>query len=151
MPTIKIAKFWRSIEAFGEICTRILGLGLVYLIFSFIGQELIGEQFKNDVLLSLVVLPAIYVLKDSHKILEAVFINVIAKDNSITVFSGILTKREDKLGFKSVENVEQVTTFLGRIFGYSTIHLYAYGSWVRIPFIKDPKSLRVWLEERIHH
>jgi len=45
LPTIKIAKFWRSIEAFGEICTRILGLGLVYLIFSFIGQELIGEQF----------------------------------------------------------------------------------------------------------
>lgn len=94
MPTIKIANFWRSIEAFGEICTRILGLGLVYLIFSFIGQELIGEQFKNDVLLSLVVLPAIYVLKDSHKILEAVFINVIAKDNSITVFSGILTKEK---------------------------------------------------------
>ena len=81
--------------------------------------------------------------------MEAVFIEVLTKDNSITVFSGILTRREDKLGFKSVENVEQVTTILGRIFGYSTIFLYAYGSWVRIPFIKDPENLRAWLEERI--
>jgi len=25
------------------------------------------------------------------------------------------------------------------------------GVWVRIPFIKDPEKLRVWLEERIPH
>lgn len=149
LPKIEIAKGWRSIEAFFEIIARIVGLIIVYAIFEFIGKKLIGDDFQKDILLSLVVLPAIYVLKDSYKILEAFFVKIEAADNSVTVTAGILTVRKDQLGFKSVENIEQVTTIIGRIVGYSTIYLYAYGSWVKIPFVKNADALKDWLDKRI--
>lgn len=149
MPEIEIAKFWRSVEAVFEIIARIIGLIIVYLIFELIGKELIGDSFQKDVLLSLVVLPAIYVLKDSYKIFEAYFVKIELQNDSITVTTGILTIREDRLGFKSVENIEQVTTLLGRIVGYSTIYLYAYGSWVKIPFVRNANKLKDWLNKSI--
>jgi uncharacterized membrane protein YdbT with pleckstrin-like domain len=149
MPEIEIAKSLRSIEAIGEIIFRIFGLILVYLIFEFIGKKIIGSDFQKDILLSLVVLPAIYVLKDSHKVLEAFFVSVNISDDNISVKSGILTTREDTLAFKNVENFEYVTTVVGRVFGFTTMYLYAYGSWVRVPFIKDSSQLKPWVEKRI--
>ena len=149
IPTFKVCRWWRSLEAFLEIIARIFGLIIVYLVFQYIGIKLVGDDFQTDILLSLVVLPSIYVLKDSHRILEAFFVTIEPAKGSITVNSGILTQRRDKLGFDSVENVERVRSIVGRWKGYSTYYLYAYGSWVRVPFVRDSLELEHWLESRI--
>lgn len=143
---IPVVKFVRSIEAFFELMAKLSGLVVVYAIFEFVGKLLMGGEFRSDTLLSLVVLPAIYVLKDSHKILEPYFVNILLSDEKVTVESGILTKRLDCLNLKNVENVELITTLLGRLRGYSTLYLYAYGSWVEIPFVKSPLPIKERIE-----
>lgn len=65
VPVVKLA---RSIEALFELMFELIGLVIVYVIFEFVGKLLIGIEFKSDMLLSLVVLPAIYVLRDLHTI-----------------------------------------------------------------------------------
>jgi hypothetical protein len=57
--------FW---EVIGEILFKILGLYIVYLIFDFIGKWIEVGDVTSNTLLSIVVLPAIYVLKDAYAI-----------------------------------------------------------------------------------
>lgn len=143
---ISVIKGPRSIEAFFELVAKLLGLVVVYAIFEFVGKSLMGEAFRSDTLLSLVVLPAIYVLKDSHRILEPYFVKILLSDEKVTVESGILTKRLDCLSLQNVENVELITTLLGRLCGYSTLYVYAYGSWVVIPFVESPLPIKERIE-----
>ncbi len=143
---IPVVKFVRSFEALLEIMAKLLGLVIVYVIFEFVGKLLMEGAFRSDTLLSLVVLPAIYVLKDSHRILEPYFLKIVLSDDSVTVESGILTKSLDCLNLKTVENVELITTPLGRIFEYATLNVYAYGSWVEIPHVKHPLPVKEKIE-----
>ena len=143
---ISVVRLPRSFEAFLEIVAKLLGLVIVYLIFECVGNILMGDEFRSDTLLSLVVLPAIYILKDLHIILEPYFIKIQLNDEQVTVESGILTKRLDCLNLKTVENVELITTPLGRLCGYSSLNVYAYGSWVEIPFVKSPLPIKEKIE-----
>ncbi|NMV23400.1 PH domain-containing protein, partial [Vibrio parahaemolyticus] len=77
----------------------------------------------------------IYVLKDLHTIIEPFFVKVWMNEESVKVQSGILTQRIDNLILKNVENVELTKSPIGRVFGYTTLCLYAYGSWVELPFV----------------
>lgn len=143
---ISVVRGPRSFEAFLELMAKLLGLVVVYAIFEFVGKSLMGEEFRSDTLLSLVVLPAIYVLKDSHRILEPYFVKILLSDEKVSVESGILTKRLDCLNLQNVENVELITTLVGRLCGYSTLYVYAYGSWVEIPFVESPLPIKERIE-----
>lgn len=135
--SIQTNKLARSIEAILEISVRILGLVIVYLIFEYIGTKIIGNTFTPDLLLSLVVLPSIYILKDAHKIVEPFTVEVHTTDSDITVRMGFITQRVDRLLIKNIDNIEVTRTPIGRLLGYRTLHLYSAGGYVALPFLND--------------
>lgn len=143
---IEVAKLPCAIEKIVDIFCQLVGLGIVYWLFTAIGELLIGEDFSTDVLLSMVVLPAILVLKKSSEILQPYFVKVSIKGDKLSVTQGILTIFEDNLTLENVENVETVTTIFGRFLDYSTIRIYAFGSWVVVPNVKNPKEIKKELE-----
>jgi uncharacterized membrane protein YdbT with pleckstrin-like domain len=149
MKAIETETWWRSCEVIGEIFLKVLGLCLVYLIFKFIGKWLVGENFTPDTLLSIVVLPAIYILKDTYQIFTPWSVTVTLSDSDITVKQGIFTQRLDCLKFDTIENVELITTVLGRYCNYGTLQLYSYGAGIEVPSIKDFKNIQSKIEARI--
>ena len=145
-----VAKVIPAIEALFELAARLLGLMIVYIIFNKIGAYLTDDDFKPDILLSLVVLPAIYILKDLNFVLQPFFVKVWLADNDVTVDSGVLTKRLDCLNLANVENIELVTTFGGRFFNYATLHVYAFGSCVSLPHVINPLVIKSQIENAIN-
>ena len=138
--------FW---EVIGEILFKILGLYIVYLIFDFIGKWIEVGDVTSNTLLSIVVLPAIYVLKDAYAIFTPFTVTISLSDNDITVEQGIYTKRLDCLKLDTVENVELITTALGRYKSYGTLDLYSYVSTIQIPNVKDYLNIKDDIESRI--
>ncbi|MDP2851011.1 MAG: PH domain-containing protein [Sulfuricurvum sp.] len=136
-----------AIEAIVDILLQLFGLSLMYLIFNEIGKYLIGSKFTPDMLLSLVVLPAILVLKSCGKILEPYFVAVSLNNETLSVKQGILTTFEDSLSLKTVENIEVTTTLLGKYRNYATIRVFAYGAWVTIPNVKDAQNIKLRIED----
>jgi len=143
---IVVVKHTCAFESVIDIFLQLLGLCIVYWLFKEMGESLIGDTFTPDLLLSLVVLPSIMVLKDIGSILDPYFIGVTLKGETVSVTTGVLTKFEDSLSLKTVENIEVVTTFFGRLKGYSTLRVYTYGSWIEIPNIKNAKGLKLEIE-----
>jgi len=146
----EVAKYCPAIEAAFRLVIEMLGLLVVFLVFREIGEWVTEDKFSPDILLSLVVLPAIYLLKDLPEILEPLFVKVNFSKEEIEVESGILTRSKDCLTLKNIENIEVVTTPLGRYFNYGTLNLYAYGSWVQLPNILDYKNLQDSIKESIN-
>ncbi|MDH5394428.1 MAG: PH domain-containing protein [Gammaproteobacteria bacterium] len=147
--TIAVARLAPALEALLEVVIKIFGLAVIYVIFEAVGKWLIGEGFRTDTLLSLVVLPSIYVLKDSYTIFEPFFVKIYLGEENVTVETGILTKNLDSLNLQTVENVEIITSPLGRLRGYSTLHVYSYGSWVELPHVKSPLLVKDIIESAI--
>ncbi len=136
-----------AIEAAIDILLQLFGLCLMYLLFKEIGEYLIGENFSKDVLLSLVVLPSILVLKSVGEVFEPYFVEVSLSDETLSVKQGILTTFEDSLSLKNVENIEVITTVLGKYLNYATLRVYAYGSWVVVPNVKNAEALKEKIEQ----
>jgi len=143
---IKTSKFIRSIERVIEIILKLAGLYLTYLIFNELGRFLLANDYRADTLFSLVLLPALYIIKDAHIILTPYFVKVEKAKKFIEVKSGIFTQRVDKLGFETVGNIEVIKTVGGRLFNYGSIYLYAHGSWVTLPSVIDPESVKIDIE-----
>jgi uncharacterized membrane protein YdbT with pleckstrin-like domain len=143
---IEVRKLPCVIEEVVDIVVKLMGLAIVYLIFTIIGEHVIGDDYSKDLLLSMVVLPAIYVLKQTSEILQPYFVKVDLKEDVLSVKQGIITTFEDSLILDTVENVETVTTLLGKLMGYSTIRISAYGSWVIVPNVHNPKELKARLD-----
>lgn len=153
---IEVRKLPCAFEEVVDILVKLIGLSVVYLIFTVIGEYVIGEyvigeDYSKDLLLSMVVLPAIYVLKQTSEILQPYFVKVELNEDVLSVKQGIITTFEDSLILDTVENVETVTTLLGKFLGYSTIRIYAYGSWVIVPNVHNPKQLKDRLETIIQN
>ncbi|MBA6377686.1 MULTISPECIES: PH domain-containing protein [unclassified Colwellia] len=146
-PTSKVR---RSTEAFLEIGFKLTGVYITYLAFNFCGEFLFEGEFNSDTLFSLLMLPALYVLKTAHVIVSPYFVKVRMSETEVESRTGILTQRLDKLNLKTVENIEVVTTLGGRLFKYSTIYLYAHGSWVRLPFLKNPDQIKLKIEAKLN-
>jgi hypothetical protein len=146
-PTSKVR---RSAEAFLEIGFKLTGVYITYLAFNFCGELLFEGEFNSDTLFSLLMLPALYVLKTAHVIVSPYFVKVRMSETEVESRTGILTRRLDKLNLKTVENIEVVTTLGGRLFKYSTIYLYAHGSWVRLPFLKNPNQIKLKIEAKLN-
>ena len=140
---------YAPLEKSGEIILKILGLCIIYFIFDFIGKSIGANDATSDTLLSIVVLPAIYVLKDVYEIFTPFTVTVSLSDKDITVTQGIYTKRLDCLKLDTIENVELITTALGRCKNYGTLDLYSYGSAIRIPNVKDYMKIKADIESRI--
>ncbi len=148
---IPTSKYRRAMEALLEVVFKLFGLYLTYLAFNWFGEILLKSDYRADTLFSVVLLPALYILKDAHVILAPIFVKVKDSGTSITVTTGILTKRVDKLGFETVENIEVIQTIARRLFGFGTVDLYAYGSGIRIPYVKNVDSFQALLEPRLKH
>jgi len=144
--TLKTSKFVRSIERTFEIILKLAGLYLTYLIFNELGRFLLESDYRADTLFSLVLLPALYIVKDAHIIISPYFVKVYKAKKFIEVQTGIFTQRVDKLGFETVENIEVIKTIGGRIFNYGSIYLYAHGSWVTLPAVIDPENVKLNIE-----
>jgi uncharacterized membrane protein YdbT with pleckstrin-like domain len=146
-PTSKII---RSIEAVLEIVFKLAGVYITYLTFNFCAELLFKEDFNSNTLFSLLMLPALYLLRASNIIISPYFVKVSISENDVETRTGILTQRLDKLSLKTVENIEVVTTLGGRIFNYSTIYLYAYGSWVELPFLNNSDEIKQKIESKLN-
>ena len=137
--TLKTARLTRCFEAFLEIVFRLLGITLVYLVLnhSFIYLDLVNSE--NEMMLSLLILPILYILKESYKIIEPLTVTVRFSDDQISVSRGFLVKVIDTLEFKTVDNIETIETVVGKVCGYATIKLYAPGGGVEIPHLHEHK------------
>ena len=134
MDAVNTSKWIRSLEAILEIFLKLFGTYLVYLLISEIGNYF-SENFAKDTLLSLLLLPAIYVLKDSLIIIEPFFAKVEMSSEVVTVKNGITPRITDSLKISSVDNVEVVKTPLGYLFNYASIRLYGKGGYVNMPYV----------------
>lgn len=140
---IEVATWAPAFEVLMEILFRVLGLCIVYLIFDYVGNQITGpNDFDSGVLLSLVVLPAIYVLKDISQIPQPFFVRVNLNSTKVIVRSGILTIRDDSLDLNNVENIETITPFLGRFCNYASLDIYVYGSNITLPNIRNASEVK---------
>lgn len=146
---IKTSKWARSLEAGFEIFFKLLGVYVTFLLFNLFGEVVIGEDFSSDTLFSLLLLPALYILKEGHIVISPFFVKVKVSTTDAESRIGIITQRLDKLSLKNVENIEVVSTILGRVFNYGTLHLITYGSWVILPFIVNPHELKKKIEDNL--
>jgi hypothetical protein len=71
--------------------------------------------------------------------------------NEVQSRTGVFTHRLDKLQLKTVENIEIVSTLLGRFFNYRTIYLYAQGSWVELPYVVQPEKIKTQIESNLEN
>ena len=143
------SKYLRGIEAGVEIFLKLLGVLATYIVFNWVGQFVFNSDFSSETLFSLLMLPALYILKTANEIVIPKYVKVKISDNEVESRTGIFTHRLDKLQLKTVENIEVVSTIGGRYFNYGTIYLYAHGSWVELPFLVNANDVKVELEAKI--
>jgi len=146
---IKTSKFFRSIECALEIAFKLAGVYVTFLLFNLLGKAMLDTDYRADTLFSVVLLPALYIIKDAHVILAPYFVKIKISQRYIESRAGILTQRNDKLGFETVENIEVVRTIGGRLLNYGTIFLYAHGSWVRLPSVINPTKIQAEIEVKL--
>ena len=153
MDEIPTSKWIRSFEATLEICFKLLGIYIVYFVINWLGNKLVEGNFQQDTLLSLLLLPAIYVLRDLLIIFEPFFAVVIKSETQVTVKSGITPRIIDTLNLASVDNIEIVKTPLGYCFNYASIRLYGLGGNVDMPYVlnaeKDSNTINISINRTI--
>ena len=134
---LRTAKLNRCVEAVFEVLARLLGIILVYVFLNtvLIFFGLLDSQ--NDLMVSLLILPVLYILKDSYKIIEPYTVSVELYKTEISVTRGLLTKVTDTLEFPTVDNIEVTKTIFGRIYNHASIRLIAPGGWVEILHLYD--------------
>ena len=135
MYLINTAKCPRIAEAVLELTAKLFGIYVVYEVFNWFVNTVLGQDLSSDTLLSLLLLPALYVLKDIDTVIDPATVTIERHHDRISVTRGLNPKVKDTLEFKSVENTEIITTLLGRVLGYSTIRLYSPGGLVEMPYV----------------
>lgn len=141
MDKLSTSKGIRCFEALLEILVKLIGISIVYAIVNWLGQFMLGSDFQQDTLLSLLLLPAIYVLRDLLTIIEPYFVIVEKSQNFVSVTYGITPRIIDTLELHSVDNIEVLRTPLGYLFNYGTIRLYGRGGQVEMPFVFNAEQV----------
>lgn len=139
MEVLETAKLTKSIEAVGEITARLLGIFIVYRCFDFILRSFDASSGSLDLLISMLLLPALYILKDSFSVIEPFTVKAEFYHDRISVYRGFAPRVKDTLEFKNSENIEIITSVLGYFMGYSTVRLYSPGGYVEIPYVYRPE------------
>ena len=137
-------------EALVLFILKIFGVFLASGIMTIIGNVLFDE-FVSDMLFSVLVLPLLYLLQSGHEIFEVFFLKVALSENCIIVKTGFQFETLDKLNLDTVENIELVTSPWGNLKDYGTLHIYSYGSNIRVPHIHKPfevqRKIEVYIEK----
>jgi hypothetical protein len=116
----------------------------VYLGFNWFVLNVLNKNVSDETLMSLLLLPALYILKDLDVVIDPLTIKIERHRDRISVVRGLTPRVRDTLEFKSVENIEVITTVLGSIFDFSTVILYSPGGNVVIPYVyKAHKVVRI--------
>jgi hypothetical protein len=137
----------RALEATLEILVKLAGLSMVYQF----GSLMMNSMDASHTLFSILMLPALLILRDAHIILEPFTIRTQITDSEVTVTRGLLTRKSDRLSIKTLENIELVKTPLGRLnigswCNYGTLNLYAYGGTVVMPYLQKPEGIQKDIE-----
>jgi hypothetical protein len=151
MNEIPTSKWIRSIEATLELFFKLLGIYIVYFAINWLGTDLVGSDFRQDTLLSLLLLPAIYVLRDLLIIFEPFFVVIKKSTTQVTVKSGITPRVIDTLNLASVDNIEIVKTPLGYCFNYASIRLYGLGGTVDMPYVHNAEEISKAINISVNH
>jgi hypothetical protein len=151
MNEIPTSKWIRSIEATLELLFKLLGIYIVYFAINWLGTDLVGSDFRQDTLLSLLLLPAIYVLRDLLIIFEPFFVVIKKSTTQVTVKSGITPRVIDTLNLASVDNIEIVKTPLGYCFNYASIRLYGLGGSVDMPYVRNAEEISKAINISVNH
>ncbi|MBD5771544.1 hypothetical protein [Marinomonas colpomeniae] len=141
MEVLKTATWARAFEAASEIAVRLFGIFVVFLGFDFLLELLNASSSSQDLLISMLLLPALYILKDSYIVFEPFTVRAEFYDDKISVYRGIAPRVKDTLEFKNSENIEIITSVLGHFCSYSTVRLYSPGGYVEIPYVFGPEDV----------
>ena len=132
----------RRIQCFENIFTLIFKISLLYFCFNlydWIGNKWLKDFQSND-LYSIFIIPLLYSLKDYTNMFNSCFVEAIVTNDYISVKQGFLYKKYDKLYLKDLNNIELYRSLFGKLFGYGTLELYAFGGYVCVPYIKNTKN-----------
>ncbi|PAU35733.1 hypothetical protein CKF94_24130 [Vibrio coralliilyticus] len=144
MRKLKTSHKLRALEASIETISKLLAIYLVYLVFNWLVVTLLGKNLAEDTLLSLLLLPALYVLRDADHIVDPFTVRVTLFSDKISVIRGVSPRVNDTLEYQSVENIEIITPILGWLCGYATVRLYSPGGSVEIPYVyRAEKVVRI--------
>ena len=147
MEVLKTAKWLRAFEAAFEIMARLFGIFFVFVCFYNLLEYFEASSGSQDFLISMLLLPALYILKDSYIVIEPFTVKAEFFHDKISVYRGLAPRVKDTLEFKSSENTEIITSLLGHFRGYSTVRLYSPGGYVEIPYVFDPNGVVLKVEE----
>ena len=145
----KVARF---LPVFGfsiEILLEILGIVLVYYIMSKLAPVIVGDNYNNNLLYSLVFIPIISTLKRLPDITKSLFVRIALSGDYIVCKRGFFQKFVDELYVRHIDNIEIRTTLWGEWFNYGNISLYSFGGKINLPFLKDPDRIYVILKHKI--
>ncbi len=123
-----------------EFVNCLLKVGLLIILFNIF--DFIGKcyKFNTDYLYSVFFIPLFLSLKDYKQMFTSCFAEAMIKDSYISVKHGLLYTKYDKLYLKDLNNIELYRSLCGKIFGYSTLELYAFGGYVCLPYLKNTKN-----------
>ncbi|MFD1383101.1 PH domain-containing protein [Rhodanobacter aciditrophus] len=138
---LKTSKIPRAIEALLELIIQLAGISIVYLSFKYLLWLTDASDNSQDILISMLLLPSLYILKDVYKIAEPFTVKIEMHHNRVASHRGFATRTEDVLEFIHSENQEKTTTPFGRLFGYATIRLYSPGGYIELPYVCHPKDV----------
>ena len=133
-------KRFSIVEVFINVGIRIFGIFVMFMFAKYLGGIIFKDSFDTQFLYSLLLLPTIGVM-------QGLFSNVIypltiksdidTKSNRIKVTSGWYSLFEDDMELKNIENIELSYTRIGQLFGYRSLTIRNYGSYISIPFVKN--------------
>jgi len=144
-----VAKFLPILGFVLELIFEICGILLVYYIINFLAPIVVGENYNNNFLYSMLLLPVISSLKKLPEIFKSVFVRIAISDDFIICKRGYFRKFIDKLYIKHIDNIEIRTTIWGEWFNYGTIDLYSYGGKISLPFLKNPCDVYFSIRNKI--
>ncbi len=145
----KVARFLPVIGFTIELILEILGIFLVYFMVNKLAPIIVGENFNNNFLYSMVFIPIVCALKNLPDITKSIFVRIAISDEYIICKRGYFRKFIDELYVKHIDNIEVRTTIWGEWFNYGNISLYSFGGKINIPFLKNPYSVYMSLKKKM--
>lgn len=145
----KVARFLPILGFVLELSFEIIGIFIVYFIANALAPYIVGENYNNNVLYSILLIPIINSLKKFPEITKSVFVQIAISDEYIVCKRGFFRKFIDKLYVEHIDNIELRTTIWGEWFNYGKIDLYSFGGKISLPFLKNPCIVYSTLRKKI--
>ena len=146
MIKLKTAKHSRAFEAAISVGARLSGIIGVYIGFNSLLVEFGFISGDSDLMISLLILPILYILKDSYTFFEPYTVSAFYNDDKVSVTRGFFTKVTDTLDFVNVENTEIIQSLIGKHYKFATIKMYSPGGGVEVPFLFEYEKLLEYIE-----